>query len=181
MSEAAPRKTRRSRYLVNRRLQLTMTAQLLGVFLGVGLLYVAGLFVLPGRPDLSKLTGEEVRSVLLRANAIYFALGAVILGLCALVLMHRIAGPAFSLERALSALRQGDYGQGIKLRRRDHLKALARNVEELRLRLLAEQGERRELLAELESCLQRNDVDGARELVARLQGEPSPVAEPVEV
>lgn len=183
MSTQTPKRHKRSQYVVDRKLQLTFAAQLLGILAGVAALYVAGLFYLPGRPDFSKLTGEEVRSLLLRATALYFVMGAVILGLAFVVLMNRVAGPAYSIRRSLDAFKRGDFSRPVVLRRRDHMKALARSVEDLRLQILAERDERARVLSDLVRCLDENDAAGAREIAARLQGDATArtEAEPVEV
>ena len=167
MSENQPRKTRRRKYLVDRQLQFTLTAQLLGALTFVGALYVIGLFVLPWRPDFEMLTGDEIVSLLMRANAMYFVIAILILGLASILLTHRVAGAAFAIERVLKALRRREYDQPVALRRGDHLTLLAQGVEELRKRLV----EDAQALADLQHCLDEGDLDGARELVARLRSE----------
>jgi HAMP domain-containing protein len=165
-------KHRRRIYVVDRKLQLAVAAQLLGVLGGVAALYVVGLLLLSGGGGPEKLTAGEV----LRANLIYFLLAAAILGVVALLLTHRIAGPAFVVERAVRAMAKGDHGARLGLRKRDYLKPLAAAVEELR----AELERRARACEELRAALDRGDLDAARSLVERVQPaaarEPEPAA-----
>ena len=181
MSTKPSKRIKRSQYVIDRRLQLTLTAQLLGILVGVAVLYVAGLFLMPGSPDFSRLTGAEVRFVLVRTTAVYFGLGAAILGLSAVVLTNRVAGPGFSIRRSIEAFRRGDFSRPIVLRRRDHMKPLAQSVEAFRLQLVAERDERARIVSDLVRCLEEDDAEGARELAARLQGVGAAQPEPLEV
>ena len=157
-------------YLVDRKLQLTVAAQLLGVLAGVAALFVVGVLVVSGgRTD--GLTAGDV----LRANLIYFVLAAAILCVVALLITHRIAGPAFVVERALRGMRRGDFSQRLELRRRDYLKPLALAVEELR-----EELQRREQACEeLKGALDRGDLEAARSLLDRVRADPARDPEPV--
>ncbi|MHC4547453.1 MAG: hypothetical protein ACYTEZ_01640, partial [Planctomycetota bacterium] len=168
--QAAPRqRIRRRRYIVDWRLQLNVTAHLLGVLAGIALLHTLAVFVLPGPEALAAMDGEKVRQVLVRANVIYFTLACAILAVVALLLTHRIAGPAFVLERAIRSMRQGDFSQRIHLRQRDHLKPLAAALDQLRREIGERERERSRILADLERCLQERDLDAARELMERLE------------
>lgn len=161
-------KHRRLIYMVDRKLQLAVAAQLLGVLAGVAVLYVVGLLVLAGGGGSDGLTAGEV----LRANLIYFVLAAAILGVVALLITHRIAGPAFVVERAVRGMTRGDHTARLELRKRDYLKPLAAAVEELR----AELDRRAHVGEELKAALDRGDLDAARTLAERIQ--PAPAREP---
>jgi HAMP domain-containing protein len=172
----------RRTFVVDWRLQATITVQLLGVLVGVGLLYTLAVMVLPGSERLQEMDGEEVRQTLLRANAVYFALGAAILGVIALLLTHRIAGPALVLKRAVDGMREGKYDHRLNLRRRDYLKDVAASLQGL----AGDLKQRDQSMADLAACLDENDVTGAKEIVAKLRGataqpEPEPEPEPVKV
>jgi hypothetical protein len=170
-SDKQQRRYRRQRHMLDWRLQLAIAAQLLGVLAGVGMLYTIGLFVLPGSEGLADLSATELRSVLLRANGIYFALGGSILGVIAILLTHRFVGPALVLRRAVEAMRKGDFGARLALRKRDYLKPLAASIESLRVALLSSQETRNRALEDLERCLREGDLAAARELIVRLKGE----------
>ncbi len=90
--------------------------------------------------------------------------GIAILVVVSLLLTHRIAGPAFVLERALRAMLRRDYSARIHLRRRDYLKPLAASVEELRVEL----ERRREILDAVRDALEEGSVEKARAAFDRL-------------
>lgn len=164
-------KVKRRKYVIDWRLQMAITAQLLGVLFGVGCLYTVGVFVLPKGDALTELSASDVSEVIMRANAIYFALGAAILGTIAILLTHRVAGPAFVVERAVDGMRKGLFEHRLKLRRRDYLKPLAAAVDGLREDLLKHRSERAKIVTDLDRCLQEGDVAAARELIVALRSE----------
>ena len=179
MSDSQPkqrRSFRRLSYLVNNRMQLTMAFYMLAVMVGVAGLYLAALFLLPGQGTIEQLNAQETREVMLRANLIYFVLAACILFTVIILVSHRVAGPAFVVERALKGINAGDLEQRLSLRKRDYLKSMANEVNTLAQSLR----ERQELLGDLDRCLQEQDVPAARELVQRmLSAEPAkPPSEP---
>ncbi len=171
MSETKTPRNRRRTYVVNPRLQFVVAAKLVAVLVGVGILYVIALFVLPGEAGLAQMGAQEVRDTLLRANAIYFALGAAILVVVSLILTHRIAGPVLVLTRAIRAIRKGDYSRPIFLRERDFLKTLAAEFEQHRCELIEAERERKQLLEELERCVGEDGSDAARDVIRRLKAE----------
>ncbi len=164
---------KRRTYLVDRRFQGGFTLQLLTALAGVGLLYVLAVVLLPGPKALEQLDAAETRSLLLRANLIYFGLAASILAVLSLLLTHRIAGPAKLLERAVRGIRHRDYGQRLSLRRRDYFQDLASELALLRAEIVAE----RAAVRDLAQALAENDLDGVREILAGL-GAPGPAQEP---
>ena len=175
------KRIRRRIYLVDRRLQVAATLQLVAVLFGIGLLYIVGLQFLPDE-SLEALTARETRAFLHRATAIYFTLATAILGTMAILALHRIAGPAYVIEKAVVAMRKGDYGLRLSLRKRDYLKGLAAAVAGLRSDLK----EREDRVKDLMACIEEDDLDGARELVGQLRGaaplvESAPVVEPTPV
>jgi hypothetical protein len=166
-------KHRRRIYMVDRKLQLTVAGQLLGVLAGVAVLYVVGVLLLAGDDGTEGLTAGEV----LHANLIYFLLAAAILGVVALLITHRIAGPAFVVERALRAMMRGDHTSRLELRKRDYLKPLAAVVEELREELQR----RARTCEELKAALDRGDLEAARAAAGRLGPVASAEPEPEQV
>jgi prepilin-type N-terminal cleavage/methylation domain-containing protein len=175
-----PKRTRpsfkRRRYFIDARLQLSLALPLLGVLAIVALAYAAAIYLLPGKMALETMTAEETRALFLRANLVYFAIAAVLLGAVAIFLAHRIAGPAQVIEAALRGLLRGRYDQRLALRPGDSLTSLAAAVNELRAQL-RERDERQErLLRELEACLAANDLAAARALLAELTGTEAPRA-----
>lgn len=51
--------------------------------------------------------------------------------LCVVLISHRIAGPIYRIRRTLKALARGEFGDPVVLRKRDELKDLANDVNEL--------------------------------------------------
>lgn len=169
MAEQAQKgKVRRKTYVVDREMQGSVARLLLLTLAGVAGLYVAGLFLVPGSDSLSRETPEETRSLLLKVNAIYFGFAGAALTLVALLLTHRVAGPALVLRRAVEGMKEGDFGRRLSLRKHDYLKGLAASVLHLSGQI-QEQARRRGLLrADLLRCLEERDLAAAREVVAQL-------------
>ena len=88
---------RRRIYLVDRRLQVAATLQLVAVLAGICLLYVLGLRLLPD-DNLETLAARETRSLLHRATAIYFTLATAILGTLAVLLETSGMGAVIDLD-----------------------------------------------------------------------------------
>ncbi len=181
MSDSKPqhrRSFRRLSYLVDNRMQLTMAFYMLAVMVGVAGLYLAALFLLPGQGTIEQLNAQETREVMLRANLIYFVLAACILFTVIILVSHRVAGPAFVVERALKGMNAGNFDQRLSLRKRDYLKTMAAEVNTLAQGLRDQQ----ELLHDLDRCLGEQDVPAARELVQRLlRDEPAKTPDEPEV
>ncbi len=171
-SNDSQRSHKRERYLIDTRLQLSLALPLLATLGVVALAYVAAIYVIPGGSALKAMTAEETRALFLRANVVYFGIAAAAIVAVAIYLSHRIAGPAFVVERALRAMRGGDYGERLSLRPNDLLQPLAKVTTELRDALVAQDADRRQLVKELGACLDGNDLAGARELVAQLETGP---------
>ena len=160
---------KRERYLIDAPLQLSLALPLLATLGAVALAYVAAIYVIPGGTALEAMSAEETRALFLRANLVYYGIAAAAIVAVAIYLSHRIAGPAFVVERALRAMREGDYGERLSLRPNDLLQPLANVTTELRDALVAQDADRRQLVKQLSACLDGNDLAGARELVARLE------------
>ena len=119
---------------------------------------------------------EEVTQLLLKANAIYFVVSACVLGTLMILLTHRFAGPGFVIERAVRNMLDRKYDTRVKLRKRDYMQSAAAAVEKLRVRLKDQD----DALRNLRSCLDEQDMDGAREILDRLVEAEARQDEPVE-
>ncbi|MHC4223118.1 MAG: hypothetical protein ACYSUN_03935 [Planctomycetota bacterium] len=171
MSEKAENsqpKKKREKYMTDKGLQWAVTLQILAALAGVAVLYAIGIYVLPGQEALEDLNAEETRAFLLRANLIYFVLATGIIGTLAMLLMHRIAGPARVMRQAVEDMENGNYETRLSLRRFDYLKPLAASIANLRDDLRRQEAKRRELLKTLHRCLQENDLAAAREILVQL-------------
>jgi hypothetical protein len=169
MTENVGTESKREKYVSKETgLQWAVTLQILAALAGVAVLYAIGIYVLPGEEALEDLNAEETRAFLLRANLIYFILATGIIGTLAMLLMHRIAGPARVMRQAVEAMENGNYESRLSLRRFDYLKPLAASIANLRDDLRRQEAKRRELLKTLHRCLQENDFAAARELLVQL-------------
>ena len=95
----AKKKDRRRQYVVDKKVQLGAAAKLVGVVLGVGLLYMLSLVVFLGRDATVSMNSPEVRHFLVIANGVYFGVAAVILSTLTILMTHRFAGPAYVLKK----------------------------------------------------------------------------------
>jgi HAMP domain-containing protein len=162
------RRTQRRQYLLDHRLQLTVTIQILGALAGVAILYVIGIHVLPGDDVMANLNVDETRSFLSRAAAIYFALAVAILAVIALMVTHRIAGPASVMRKAVRAMENGNFEARVGLRRSDYLQPLAEAIADLQRTLRETEAHRKHQLRDLNRCLEESDLEAARELLVQL-------------
>jgi signal peptidase II len=167
---------RRWRYLIDWRSQLGTALQIVAVLAGICLICAVAVKFVKSDEALEAMGSDEVRAFLYRVTAAQFLVSAATLAALAIFLTHRFAGPAYAIERALHALRDGKVDQQLHLRQRDYLKGMAAAVEELRQR----ETERRKQIADVRSCIAEGDADGAREIIAKLLGEttPAPAQEP---
>jgi prepilin-type N-terminal cleavage/methylation domain-containing protein len=150
-------------------MQLALVGPLLAVLVIVGLAYVAAIYLLPGKMVLETMTAQETRQMFLRANTTYYAIATVLLTAVAIFLTHRIAGPAQIIERALRGLVRGEKNQRIALRPGDSLTSLAAAVNELSSELREHEARRTKLIQEIDSRLEADDVEAARELLVELE------------
>jgi hypothetical protein len=159
---------RRQRYFVDPRLQLSLALPLVGVIALVGAAYVAAVYLLPGEIAIRSMTAEETRSMFLRANVLYFVIAAAGLGVVAVYLTHRIAGPVYVIEGALHAMTRGELDRRLALRPNDALKSLAASARDLRDHLRHADEERQRLIKEASVRLEANDTASVRELLTQL-------------
>jgi len=173
---------RRWRYVVDWRSQLGTALQIVAVLAGICLICSFAVRYVKTDEALETMSGEAVRGFLYRVTAAQFLVSSVTLGILAVYLTHRFAGPAYAIERVIRSLLAGKYDLGLHLRERDYLKTLGAAVEELRHR----EETRARQLSDAQICLAEGDTDGAREVLSRLQGDaaakpaaaPEPAATP---
>ncbi|MCK6460598.1 MAG: hypothetical protein L6Q95_11985 [Planctomycetes bacterium] len=164
---------RRWRYVVDWRSQLGTALQIVAVLAGICLICAVAVKYVKSDEALELMSGEGVRNFLYRVTAAQFIVSAVTLGVLAIYLTHRFAGPAIALERAVRALVDGNTDRKLHLRERDYLKAVGAAVEDLRVR---EETRARKLL-DLDRCLAEGDTNGAKEIVKGLLAAPAPAPE----
>ncbi|MHC5012148.1 MAG: hypothetical protein ACYTG6_14575 [Planctomycetota bacterium] len=160
----------RRKYVIEPRVQWTVTAQVVLPVLAVGLLYVFGAVVMLSGDTMSELSAESVRTFLLRASALFFGVAIVILTLVCIVLTHRFVGPAMVLRHAVEGMCNGEYQHRLRLRKSDQLKPLADALATLQTQLAEAEIARQEGLYTLGCHLDDGDLDGVRRALGRLQG-----------
>ena len=160
--------SRRQRYFVDPKLQLSLALPLVGIVAIVGVAYVAALYLLPGETAIRSMTAEETRSLFLRANVIYFLIAAAGLGFVAVFLTHRIAGPVHVVEDALRAMTRGELDRRLALRPNDAMKSLAATARNLRDHLRHADEERQRLIKQASTRLEANDTASVRDLLTQL-------------
>ncbi len=132
------RKRHRTRYLVDRKLQLGVTLRLLLVLV-LFALFVLFQSCLTLWPVLSAHIPEDVMPELLRRIAFRLALFGIPVGFVivamGIVLSHRVAGPLLRIEATLDDLLERGEAPPIRLRKNDELKGLCLRVNRLIERL----------------------------------------------
>lgn len=182
-------RTRRWRYIVDWKPQLSFVAEVVGVLVGVCIAFavVTFLLVLNRNDATAKLHPDEIWSFLLQITAIFMVVSTVVFVLLSIAISHRFLGPALVIRRAVQAMTDGWYDRRVRLRRRDYLKPLAARVEELSAVLATREAEQDQIIEDLHRCLDENNLDTARALLDRLQDkspkgkrrQPEPQPQPV--
>ncbi|MHC4974006.1 MAG: hypothetical protein ACYTG3_16915 [Planctomycetota bacterium] len=164
-------RTRRWRYIVDWRPQLSFVAEVVGVLVGVCVAFavITFLLVLDRNDATAKLRPEEVWGFLLQITFVFMAVSTAVFVLLSIAISHRFLGPAMVIGRAVQAMIDGWYDRRFKLRRRDYLKPLASKVEELAETLAAREEERLAMIQSLHECLDTGELDAARALLDRMR------------
>jgi len=127
-------KRRFSNYLINERMQLTLTFRFLAlsliftIFIGLLMFFVIWPVVRVYIP--SALVSVLIQQLISKLYSTSFILLIVIAGF-SIILTHRIAGPVYNLEKTLEQLNQGEDVKLIKLRDGDELQELAKKINKV--------------------------------------------------
>lgn len=177
-----PKNHGRKVYVVDRPSQASVAWNLLGVLVGIGVLYAFAIFFLLSPEALRDMSVDNVRQLMLTVHVAYFAVGSAILAVWALLVAHRFSGPAFVMRRAIKAMRQGDFTQRLSLRKRDYHQELAKELAEFGAELAARSEIDRRLLQTVRTAVDEGDTEGAKAAIAKALGvdepKPSEVAVP---
>ncbi|MDJ0976753.1 MAG: hypothetical protein QNJ98_20020 [Planctomycetota bacterium] len=165
---------KRIRFLLDRRSQLTIAWQVVGVLAGVGLLYAVAVYFLVGSDIVREGSLGDMRILLLCVHALYFLLGGAILLVVTLLITHRFVGPAYVMKNAIAEMRRGRYDARLSTRTRDFHKDLSEELRLLQSELEAGAVRRADLLARLAQCLDEGRIEAAGELIAQLTSEVAP-------
>jgi signal transduction histidine kinase len=127
-----------SNYLINERMQLTLTLRFLvlsllfTIFIGMMMFFVIWPVVRIYIPP--ALVSVMIQQLVSKLYSTSFILLIVIAGF-SIVLTHRIAGPVYNLEKTLERLNQGEDVNLIKLRDGDELQELATKINQVIVRM----------------------------------------------
>lgn len=157
---------KRSRYMLGSGMQRSVALQLLAVVSAIALLHGLALLAL-GR-EIRLLSASETRLLFVGFGVFYWLVAIAVVGGAALLLTHRIAGPALVIERAVRALARGDSEPRLQLRPRDYLRSLSDSVLELRVELREQAEQRGRVLRELAAYLRDADARAALECLEQL-------------
>jgi len=62
---------------------------------------------------------------------IIVTMGGLLLFIVSIIMTHRVAGPAYRIDKSLEKMLKGEFGFPIRLRTKDELKPIASKLEEL--------------------------------------------------
>ncbi|MDQ7779019.1 MAG: hypothetical protein RDV41_04845 [Planctomycetota bacterium] len=168
---------RRRVYLIDREFQFKFLSTWLLMTLGFIVVIIAVMFV--GARLVRELSSEaamlERLSEMLRYNAGAIVLITILLALYTVFLSHRIAGPAYRIEKCLERMAAGDYYFTVTLRKNDYLTGVAEAVNTT-VRKLAE---RHKTLMEVRANMEKlsaklvepGGIDEAKQLAATVLGQ----------
>lgn len=127
----------RRQYLIDRRLQVKYIILTIVLLLTYTILFSAIIFV-PHILNLSSNASldEQARAAQTLLNlheSVWPALGVVItiLGVISVFVTHKIAGPAYNIKKTLANVAAGNLDSSVKLRKKDELKDLAEDINEI--------------------------------------------------
>lgn len=175
---------KRRKYLIDRRLQakyalLTILLLLVYTFLFAAILFIPQILGLVASNTIDE-QAKAARTLLNLHQSVWPALGlvAVILSTTSIFVTHKIAGPVYRFRKVLSEVSAGNLEISIKLRKRDDLKDLAEDlnnvISELRTFVLTLQEDHATMAAcidEIEDKIRNNQItsETGNELIARLK------------
>jgi len=127
-------KRRFSNYLINERMQLTLTLRFLvlsllfTIFIGLMMFFVIWPVVRIYIPP--ALVSVMIQQLISKLYSTSFILLIIIAGF-SIILTHRIAGPVYNLEKTLERLNEGEDVNLIRLRDGDELQELASKINQV--------------------------------------------------
>lgn len=174
----AQKRIKRKRYVIAVKFQLKYVLYILAVlYIGAA---IAGYTVYY---TTWVILGEKLANVYPRGRLVYIFHAANMVLLIRLLLItpifiiigvifsHRIAGPVYRIGKYIDSLVQGNYSQGLTLRKKDELKDLAAKMTQLCYKLRGDKEKRDKLLDGLVRSLEERNVspDVLQEVKAKLE------------
>ena len=176
-----PQAFRRRQIIVDRRFQVRATVNVLVILACFALFFGAAIAIIPNEHAFDLITGEQVRSLILGVNGIWFAALAIGMGFLVMLATHRVAGPAWVLKQAIEGFMAGDYSRRTRLREKDYLQDLAQTVGQLAEHLRAEEEAHRRLIAGIRSRLEAGEAKAALEYLEQRRSTRPRVSNPTTI
>ncbi len=167
-SEKKGSKHGRWKYVIDARMQFSVLYMVLGVLALTSFAFIGAAVTLPESDALVGLTPTEVSTLTIQIAAVYFLFSFASLTWITLVLTHRVAGPAFVLERAVREMDRGNFESRTRLRKKDYLKSLSEALTEHASTLREERAMRLESLDRILESVRAGDVAVAESLLKSL-------------
>ena len=100
---------------------------------------------------------------------IFIGIFTVVFGYITVRMTHKVAGPAFGLERSIHRLRKGELEDKVRVREGDYLKNLAAALDDLRGDLTWQRGQIESLQAALQKIRDESSSEGVQEVEKALE------------
>ena len=138
MSQSMRMLFRRRRYLVEKKFQLKFAGMILLFMFAVALFCSLTIYyntwMLLGDKLANVYPQGRLAGILKQANFVLFIrllLITPLVGVLAIVLSHRIAGPIYRIKKTLDEVTKGDYSKRLYLRNTDELKDVAESINKV--------------------------------------------------
>jgi len=137
-------KTKRRQYFVQKDFQSKFilkfcTVLLIGIIISVGLLVLFSKNTLTSSFEQSRLVIKNTATAILPSVFLSHFIALVIIVLLAIVITllvsHKLAGPMFRFQNELKEIGKGDLRNAVRIREKDQLKAVADNLDQMRVNL----------------------------------------------
>ncbi len=158
-------KYKRRKLIVNRKQQMMLIVPVLGALLATALVGVAANMMLPSSEVFGKLTGDQVRTMLVRVNIACLVSTFVAVGLILVVISHRVVGPSMVMEGTLRGMAKGEFDRRTQIRKKDYLQGLSQALTELNGSLRRRHVLTEEFVSQLRDRVDESDLVGIKELL----------------
>ena len=118
-------KRKRKQYLIDSSFQFQYMFTWLIIMLLFIVVVIGGLILGLKMIYKSETYGLSEIAFMLKLDAVFIVFITIAIGIYLLLLSHRIAGPAYRLEKSIQQIIEGDYDFSVNLRQKDYLKNVA--------------------------------------------------------
>ena len=170
--EAKMPKFRRTHYIIKPQLQWKyFFISLFVVVITAVVVYYIFWLALITSPGLETLSSGDWKALARAYNSgffwivIVFALSA---GVGSIFLFHRLLGPISVFEKAIELLKAGDLRVSVHSRKKDELKGMAFEMQNMITNMRSAAKQDREMLAEIKKKIDSGNYQGAKELLSKV-------------